>query len=120
MRSRSVKHFVTMTARDELLDRTMTALADRTRRKLIERLASKPQRAGDLWRGIPMSRPAVSKHLRVLREARLIQSSRRGREMVYRLSPNHRGLDELGRYVQQVSAFWDITLDAFKTFAEKE
>ena len=54
---------------DHTLDRTFAALADPTRRTLLERMGRKPHRAGDLCRRLTISRPAVSKHLRVLREA---------------------------------------------------
>lgn len=102
------------------LDRTFAALADPTRRMLIERIGRKPHRAGDLCRGLSISRPAVSKHLRVLRDAGLVASDARGREMVYRLSPASPGLAAARVYVERVSQLWDDALAAFKTFAEQE
>ncbi|HSP95984.1 MAG TPA: metalloregulator ArsR/SmtB family transcription factor [Candidatus Dormibacteraeota bacterium] len=101
------------------LDRTLVALADPTRRRLIERLGGKSQRASDLGRGLPMSRPAVSRHLRVLREAGLVASEPDGREMRYRLA-HPRRLEEVRQYVDRVSQFWDQALEAFKAFAEQE
>jgi DNA-binding transcriptional ArsR family regulator len=102
-----------------VLDRTFVALADPTRRVLIERIGRKSQRASDLGRGLPMSRPAVSRHLRVLREAGLVAASPEGREMRYRLA-HPRRLVEARRYLERVSQFWDQALDAFKAFAEHE
>src|SRR2546428_527555 len=101
------------------LDRTLVALADPTRRKLIERIGRKTQRASDLGRGLPMSRPAVSRHLRVLREAGLVAAVPEGREMRYRLAHPQR-LVEVRRYIERVSQFWDQALEAFKAFAERE
>ena len=100
------------------LDRTLVALGDPTRRKLIERIGRKSQRASDLCRGLPMSRPAVSRHLRVLREAGLVEAASAGREMRYRLAHPQR-LVEVQQYVARISQFWDIALAAFKRFAEE-
>jgi DNA-binding transcriptional ArsR family regulator len=98
------------------LDDTLAALSDPTRRALVERVAHGPRRAGDLARGFRMSRPAVSKHLRVLREAGLVVAERRGREQVYRLSPP--GIQEVRDYLDRISAFWDVALESFKRYAE--
>jgi len=102
------------------LDQTFAALADPTRRMLIERIGRKPHRAGDLCRGLSISRPAVSKHLRVLRDAGLVASDARGREMVYRLSPTSPGMVAARAYLERVSELWDHALQAFKAFAEQE
>jgi DNA-binding transcriptional ArsR family regulator len=102
------------------LDRTFAALADPTRRMLIERIGRKPHRAGDLCRGLTISRPAVSKHLRVLRDAGLVAVSARGREMMYRLYPTSPGIAAARAYVDRVSQLWDDALAAFKAFAEEE
>ena len=67
-----------------------------------------------------MSRPAVSKHLRLLREAGLLEAVPRGREMIYRLAPGPDSLAEVRAYVEQVGHLWDRALDAFKAFAEQE
>ncbi|MEW6271499.1 MAG: metalloregulator ArsR/SmtB family transcription factor [Thermodesulfobacteriota bacterium] len=103
-----------------VLDRTFAALADPTRRTLLERMGRKPHRAGDLCRGLTISRPAVSKHLRVLREAGLVDALPRGREVVYRLAPSAAGIEHARAYLERASAFWDRALDAFKAFAEQE
>jgi len=102
------------------LDRTLTALADPTRRRLLDRVSRRALRASDLGRGLPMSRPAVSKHLRILREAGLVQAIPQGREMRYRLAPRPTSLVEVRQYVERVSQVWDQVLEAFKAFAEKD
>src|SRR5262245_9875708 len=109
-----------MSTSTRALDRTFAALADPTRRMLIERIGQKPRRAGDLSRGLTISRPAVSKHLRVLRQAGLVSAAPQGRELVYRLAAAASGIQEVRSYVERVSAFWDHALRAFKTFAEQE
>jgi len=101
------------------LDRTLLALADPTRRRLIERIGRRPHRATDLGHGLPMSRPAVSQHLRVLRNAGLVTAVRQGREVLYRLAKDPRGLAEARAYFERVSHGWDHALEAFKIFAEK-
>src|SRR5262245_22044563 len=102
------------------LDRTLLALSQPTRRRLIERLARGGHRAGDTCRGLRMSRPAVSRHLRVLKRAGLIEVVVQGRERIYRLAPQPDGLREAQLYLERVSTFWDRALDAFKSFAEEE
>lgn len=100
------------------IDETLFALADETRREIIARLASGPQPAGRLAHGLPMSRPAVSKHLRVLREARLIESTKVGRQQLYRLAPG--GFAQLQAALAEVGRFWTVALDEFKQFAESQ
>ncbi|HTO54232.1 MAG TPA: metalloregulator ArsR/SmtB family transcription factor [Myxococcota bacterium] len=102
------------------LDRTLQALADPTRRALIERVGRGPMRATDLSRGLPMSRPAVAKHLRVLRGAGLLKAVPQGREVLYLRSEDSRALEEARAYLERVSAGWDRALDAFKRFAESQ
>jgi DNA-binding transcriptional ArsR family regulator len=102
------------------LDRTLQALADPTRRALIERVGRGPMRATDLSRGLPMSRPAVAKHLRVLRGAGLVKAVPQGREVLYQRSEDSRALEEARAYLERVSAGWDRALDAFKRFAESQ
>jgi DNA-binding transcriptional ArsR family regulator len=102
------------------LDRTFAALADPTRRMLLERIGRQPYRAGDLCRGLSISRPAVSKHLRVLRHAGLVTATPQGREMLYRLSPTSSRLEDVRTYVERVSRLWDVALEAFRAFAEEE
>lgn len=98
------------------IDAAFAALSDPTRRELVEALGRGPTRAGDLAERFPISRPAVSKHLRVLREAGLVDAEEQGRERVYHLVP--RGLEEVKRYMERASRMWDDALDAFKRYTE--
>lgn len=106
--------------RQSALDRTLLALADPTRRALIERVARGPVRATDLSRGLPISRPAVAKHLRVLQGAGLVSAVPQGREVLYQRSEDSGALDEARQYLERVSQSWDAALDAFKRFAESQ
>ena len=92
-----------------------TALGDPTRRTIFERLADRPQAVGELARDLPVSRPAVSQHLRVLKEAGLVTERRNGTRRIYRLDPD--GLGELRDYFDD---FWSEALAAFKAVAEDE
>ena len=98
------------------VDAALAALSDPTRRELVEVLGRGPTRAGDLAERFPISRPAVSKHLRVLREAGLVDAEENGRERVYYLVP--RGLDEVKKYMDRADRMWVDALDAFKRYAE--
>jgi DNA-binding transcriptional ArsR family regulator len=102
------------------LDRTLLALADPTRRKLVERVGRGPVRATDLCRGLPMSQPAVAKHLRVLKDAGLLTAVPRGREVFYRRADTPRGIDEARAYLERIGRDWDRALEAFKRFAEAQ
>ena len=92
----------------------LTALADPTRRAIFERLADGPSAVGDLAGSLPVSRPAVSQHLRVLKDAGLVVDHRDGNRRIYRVEPEGiRGLQEyLGR-------FWDTALAAYKQRADR-
>jgi DNA-binding transcriptional ArsR family regulator len=96
----------------------LSALADETRREIVARLAHGPQPAGVLARGFQMSQPAVSKHLRVLRQAGLIHSRKVGRHQVYHLSPD--GMTALQRILDELSRMWATALPRFKEFVENE
>ena len=106
--------------RQSLLDSTLLALADPTRRRLVERLGRRPQRPTDLGRGLPITRPAVSRHLRVLRNAGLVEAVPQGREILYQLAENARGIEQARAYFERVSRGWGQALLAFKIFAESE
>ncbi|HYA35658.1 MAG TPA: metalloregulator ArsR/SmtB family transcription factor [Candidatus Binataceae bacterium] len=102
------------------MDDTVLALADPTRRELLRRIARKPRRAGELARGFAMSRPAVCKHARVLKNAGLVTSKRNGREQIYELAPNGaKAVRELIATLEEVSRLWDVALDAFKRHLER-
>ncbi len=91
------------------------ALADPTRRQVFERLAKRPLSVGALADELPVSRPAVSQHLRVLKDAGLVVDERDGTRRVYRVDP--RGIEAMRRYLDR---FWDRALAAFKAATEKE
>jgi DNA-binding transcriptional ArsR family regulator len=93
----------------------MDALGDPTRRAIFEQLRSGARSVGEIAAELPVSRPAVSQHLRVLKEAGLVTERRNGTRRLYRLNPD--GLDELRRYVED---YWTEALAAFKTEAERE
>jgi DNA-binding transcriptional ArsR family regulator len=88
----------------------MDALGDPTRRRIFELLQRGPRAVGELAGDLPVSRPAVSQHLRVLKEAGLVTERREGTRRIYRLDPN--GLGELRAYFDQ---FWTTALESFET-----
>jgi DNA-binding transcriptional ArsR family regulator len=92
---------------------TLAALADPTRRRVFERLKSGPQSVGAIARRMPVSRPAVSQHLKVLKEAGLVADRPEGTRRVYYIDPN--GLGALRRWLDQ---FWDEALMAFQAEAD--
>src|SRR3954454_24350329 len=92
----------------------LTALADPTRREIFERLALRPLAVGELARGLPVSRPAVSQHLKVLKGAGLVTDRAEGTRRVYAVDPD--GIEALRAYLDQ---FWDKTLTAFKQAVEQ-
>jgi DNA-binding transcriptional ArsR family regulator len=92
-----------------------TALADPTRRAIFERLAERPSAVGELAGELPVSRPAVSQHLKVLKEAGLVIDEPDGTRRIYRLDPE--GVDALRGYLDQ---FWNQALAAFKRAVEQD
>jgi DNA-binding transcriptional ArsR family regulator len=92
----------------------LEALADPTRRAVFERLRRQPAAVGELAAGMPVSRPAVSQHLKVLKDAGLVSEERHGTRRVYRMEP--RGIAELRGYLD---ALWDDVLEAFAAEAGK-
>lgn len=94
--------------------KTLEALADPTRRKVFERLRAGPQAVGRLAEHLPVSRPAVSQHLKVLKEAGLVSEEQDGTRRIYRIDPH--GLAQLRAWLDQ---FWDTALDAFRAEAER-
>ncbi len=93
----------------------MDVLGDRTRRTIFERLRSGPLSVGEIAEELPVSRPAVSQHLRVLKETGLVTERRDGTRRLYRLDPD--GLGEIRDYFDD---FWSEALAAFKAAAEEE
>lgn len=92
---------------------TLAALADPTRREIFERLAARPQAVGELAHELPVSRPAVSQHLRVLREARLVTERPEGARRIYQIDGD--GVAALQAYLDR---FWNRALVSFKQQAE--
>ena len=95
------------------------ALADDTRRRILDMLRSRTLNAGEIARRFPhISRPAVSKHLAVLRRSRLVVVHRAGREMRYSL--NAAPLREVNSWIKQYEVFWDREPRAFRSYGENE
>jgi DNA-binding transcriptional ArsR family regulator len=93
----------------------MDALGDPTRRAIFERLRSGPKPVVELARGLPVSRPAVSQHLRVLKEAGLVRDEAVGTRRLYEVDP-----EGFGQVRTRFEDFWTDALDAFKRAAEAE
>jgi DNA-binding transcriptional ArsR family regulator len=90
------------------------ALGDPTRRAIIACLAERPRAVGEIADELPISRPAVSQHLKVLREAGLVVDRAAGTRRVYRLSP-----EGLGALRDQLETFWNRALDGYQDIAEQ-
>jgi DNA-binding transcriptional ArsR family regulator len=93
----------------------LEALGDPTRRAIFEHLARSPSPVGVMAERLPVSRPAVSQHLKVLKDAGLVTDERDGTRRIYRVDP--KGLGELRAYLDR---FWNTALVSFKVQAEKE
>jgi DNA-binding transcriptional ArsR family regulator len=91
----------------------LEALADPTRRRIVELLAERDRSAGELASHFPVSRPAVSRHLRVLRETGLVTSRPQAQQRLYSLDPTP--LAELDEWLARYRAFWAQRLDALET-----
>jgi DNA-binding transcriptional ArsR family regulator len=98
-------------------DAVFTALADPTRRQMVERLAGGSATATGLARELPITRQAVAKHLALLRGARLVSSARVGRETRYTLEP--RPLSDAARWIARVGGEWDERLGALERLLGK-
>ncbi|HTW05292.1 MAG TPA: metalloregulator ArsR/SmtB family transcription factor [Streptosporangiaceae bacterium] len=94
------------------------ALADGTRRHLLEQLAAGDRAAGELMAGLDISQPALSQHLRVLREAGLVTAEKHGRNRYYRLRPA--GLTDLRDWLDELERFWQARLAALGDYLGKE
>ena len=109
MRNRSVTYSA---------EATFHALADPTRRAVLDLLRAGAQPAGQIAESFPVSRPAISKHLRQLRKARLVVEHRRGRHRFYQLNPEP--LKAVDSWLEHYRRFWQINLASLKTFVENE
>jgi len=93
----------------------LDVLGDPTRRAILEQLAEEPAAVVDLAAGLPVSRPAVSQHLKILKEARLVRDEQHGTRRIYSLDPQ--GIEGLRDYLDR---FWNTALRSFKTRVEAE
>ena len=91
------------------------ALAEPMRQTIVERLAERPMAVGELAAGLPVTRPAVSQHLKVLKEARLVRDEAQGTRRIYSIEPA--GLGAIRAWLDR---FWDQALAAYAAAAEKE
>ena len=101
-----------------LAESAFSALADPTRRAVLDLLRQGSQPAGRIAQSFPVSRPAVSKHLRLLRRAHLVQEHRQGRQRLYRLNPGP--LRAVDSWLAHYRCFWQASLTSLKTFVETE
>ena len=93
----------------------LSALADPTRREIFERIAASPASVGDLAARLPVSRPAVSQHLKVLKQAGLVMYRAEGTRRVYQIDP--KGLGAIRAWLDR---FWALALEAFKAEVERD
>lgn len=93
-------------------------LADPTRRAVLDLLRGGSRAAGEIAHAFPVSRPAISRHLRLLRRANLVRERRRGRHRFYRLNP--RPLQAVDRWLEQYRVFWEARLGGLKAYVEAE
>jgi DNA-binding transcriptional ArsR family regulator len=102
------------------LDRTLEALADPCRRRVVELLRERPRRAGELAQVVRISFPAMSRHLRTLRESGLVEEERDrldSRVRIYRLQPER--MAELKAWLEETEALWTRQLTAFRNHVQK-
>ncbi len=95
---------------------TFSALADPTRRAVLDLLRQGSQPAGQIAQAFPISRPAISRHLRLLRRAHLVQERRQGRNRFYHLNPEP--LRAVDSWLEQYRSFWQASLAGLKAFVE--
>ena len=95
-----------------------SALADPTRRAVLDLLRAGTQPAGEIARAFPVSRPAISKHLRILRRAHLVEERREGRHRMYQLNPEP--LKAVDSWLEHYRNFWSASLTNLKSFVEAE
>jgi DNA-binding transcriptional ArsR family regulator len=99
-------------------DNAFNALADPTRRAVLDLLRGGRRPAGEIASAFPVSRPAVSKHLRVLSRAHLVEEHREGRHRFYQLNPEP--LKAVDTWLEQYRQFWAASLENLKEFVETE
>jgi DNA-binding transcriptional ArsR family regulator len=116
MRHRSVTYSAAQTAQNT--EAAFQALADPTRRAVLDLLRRGSQPAGQIASAFTVSRPAISKHLRLLRRAHLVREHREGRNRVYQLNPEP--LRAVDSWIEQYRVFWTANLNSLKAFVETE
>src|SRR6266849_10326956 len=99
-------------------DAAFHVLADPTRRAVLDLLRQGSQPAGQIARAFPVSRPAISKHLRLLRRAHLVREQRQGRHRFYQLNPEP--LQAVDSWLERYRVFWRANLASLKAFVEAE
>ena len=99
-------------------DAAFQALADPTRRAVLDLLRRGSQPAGQIAQAFPVSRPAISRHLRLLRRAHLVREERQGRHRLYQLNPEP--LRAVDSWLQHYRSFWSANLSSLKAFVEAE
>ena len=100
------------------LSPAFTALADPTRQRIVEMLASGPLAAGEIASRFALSAPAVSQHLKTLKTARLVRVHAEKQRRIYALDPE--GVDEVAQWVARIRAFWNPRLDALEAALKRE
>ena len=101
-----------------VLDRTFGALADPTRREILERLAEGPASVSELARPLGMSMPGLLKHVRILEQAQLVSTRKQGRVRECRLDPGQ--LDDAARWIQDRRRRWERRLDRLGTYLDRQ
>jgi DNA-binding transcriptional ArsR family regulator len=99
-------------------DNAFNALADPTRRAVLDLLRAGSRPAGEIARAFPISRPAISKHLKILRRAHLVDEHRQGRHRFYQLNPEP--LKTVDAWLEEYRRFWTANLESLKSFVESE
>ena len=121
-RNRTVTHYASpfgyIFAPRKYQEAAFQALADPTRRAVLDLLRRGSQPAGQIANAFPVSRPAISKHLRLLRRAHLVREHREGRNRIYQLNPEP--LRAVDSWIEQYRVFWTASLNNLKAFVEAE
>jgi len=99
-------------------DKVLDAFGDPTRRRVFERLRHRTRSVREIADGMKVSRPAVSQHLKVLREAKLVQMEKRGQQHIYQIKPD--AMRELEKWVKRMTKMWDERFDALDKLLLKE
>jgi DNA-binding transcriptional ArsR family regulator len=102
----------------QTLNRTFSALSDPRRRDILERLSHGPASISELARPFPISLPGVMKHVRILEEANLVTTEKRGRTRECRLGPEH--MDDATKWIEAYREQWDRRLDRLEAYIERK